>query len=420
LTLSQPSPPNAQSTTTSRHWLNTFRALRYRNFRLFWFGQILSLSGMWMQSIAKGWLILRITDSPFALGYVTFLGMLPALPVAVIGGAIVDRVPKRKLIIATQCGLAFQALALALLTWIGWIQVWHLILLESLWGILGALDQPARQSFVVEMVGTADLTNAIALNSAVFNSARAVGAAAGGLVLVRLGESGCFLVNGLSYLVVVAGLVLMRIDDQPAERKRQAFGRSVIDGFQYLMHQPLLLALVSLMAVSGLFGTPFMNLMPVFARDVLAVGEQGLGFLTAAVGVGAVLGALGVASLHQGGRGKWLAAGSLVFPMALIVFALSEQVVLALPTLILAGAGFIVQQALVNSLVQALVEDRMRGRVLSIYSLLFIGMQQGGNLLAGGVAQLWSAPVAVLGGAIICVAYALAVFHRIPTIRRLQ
>jgi predicted MFS family arabinose efflux permease len=402
------------------HVESTFRALQYRNFRLFWFGQILSLCGFWMQIVAKGWLILRLTDSAFALGYITFLGMLPALPVALISGAIIDRVPKRHLIIATQIGLFLQALLLALLTWTNLVQVWHLILLEGLLGILGVLDQPARQSFVIELVGDApaDLSNAIALNSVVFNGARALGPALGGLILLLVGEAACFLINALTYLPVIAGLLLIRIEDRAAESAKKTLGRSMLDGFQYLYQQPLQLGLLSLMAITGLFGTSYMYLMPVFARDILQVGEEGLGFLSAAMGVGAVLGSFAVARLEDGQRGRWLTAGSLLFPLALILFATSQQFGLSLLILVLAGSSFIIQQALVNTLIQLLVEDRMRGRVMSIYSLLFIGLQQVGALVAGGVAQLWSASLAVTGGALICLICALALLLRFPAIRR--
>jgi MFS family permease len=405
---------------SQRRLPNTFRSLRHRNFRLFWLSQILSLSGTWMQAVAKGWLILRITNSPFALGYITFIGMLPALPAALIGGAIIDRLPKRKLILITQTGLLLQALALAALAASGQIQVWHLILLECVWGTLGAIDLPARQSFVIEMVGPDDLTNAIALNASVFNAARAFGPAIGGLLLGWVGEAGCFFINGLTFLAVIGGLLLMRIEDRAAERDRKAIGRSMIDGFGYVLRQPLILGLLSLMAVTGLFGTPYINLMPVFARDVLVVGERGLGFLMAAVGVGAMLGALGVANMRHGHRGRWLVTGSMIFPIMLIAFAALPQFGPALIVLVLAGTAFIMQQSLVNTLLQLIVDDRMRGRIMSLYGLLFIGVQQAGNLVAGGAAQLWGAPITVAAGAMICMVFAAGLFVRSPTIRRLE
>ena len=399
---------------------NTCRALEHRNFRLFWVSQILSLCGLWMQVVAKGWLILRLTDSPFALGYVTFLGMLPALPFALVSGAIIDRVPKRKLIMLTQVGLGLQALLLALLTWTDVIQVWHLIALESVLSVLAVLDQPARQSFVVELVGEESLTNAIALNSAVFNAARAIGPAIGGLILLTVGETGCFLINGLTYLAVIVGLWLMDIEDRPAERSKKALGQSMLDGLRYLYQEPILLALISLMGITGLFGTSYMHLMPIFARDILQVGESGLGLLTAAVGIGAVIGALLVARLQNGQHRQWLTVGSLLFPLALLAFALSTHFKLSLLILIIAGSTFIIQQALVNTLIQLHVANRMRGRIMSLYSLLFIGMQQVGALLAGGIAELSSASLAVIGGAIICLLYAVGLFARYAGLRRLE
>lgn len=423
MSIASPHPPpsgDSLASPGSPRWSDTFRALRRRDFRLFWLGQILSQSGTWMQFVAKGWLILRITDSPFALGYVTFLGLVPALPIALIGGAIIDRLPKRRLILMTQSGLLLQALLLALLTATGSVQVWHLIALECMFGILSAIDLPARQSFLIELVGAEDLTNAIALNSIIFNGARAFGPAVGGLILAQVGEAGCFLVNALTYLAVIVGLLLMRVEDRATEHERKALGRSMVDGFRYLLRQPLILGLISLMAMTGLFGLPYMTLMPVFARDVLAVGEQGLGFLTAAIGVGAMVGALGVASSRHGRRGTWMLAGSLVLPIVLIAFSFARQFAPALIILFVSGIAFIIQQSLINALVQSLVADRMRGRVMSIYNLLFFGMQHTGNLVSGGVAQLAGAPLAVAGGAVVCLLYSLSLNRRIPAIRQLE
>jgi MFS family permease len=340
-----------------RPWLQTFRALRHRDFRLFWFGQIFSLSGTWLQLAARQWLIYRLTGSPLALGAIAFLGLLPAIPVALIGGAIVDRVPKRKLIIVTQAGLMLQALLLAVLTWRGVIQVWHLVLLELVAGMLGAIDLPARQAFVVEMVGKDDLMNAVALNSAIFSAARAVGPAVGGLLIATLGEAGCFLINGVSYLPVLGGLLLMRTGNRPAERGAASLGANMVEGFRYLLHQRVLLGLVSLMAVIGLFGMTHITLMPVFARDVLSGDAERYGFLLAAIGIGAVIGALGVASLKHSHRGRWMLAGSLSLALALVLFALSRQVVWSWIALVGAGAAFIAVQALINTLIQVSVED---------------------------------------------------------------
>ena len=416
--------PFAPATATQppvrdRPRLQTFRALRHRNFRLFWFGQIVSLSGTWLQLAARQWLIYRLTGSPLALGYISFLGMLPAVPVALIGGAIVDRVPKRKLIVLTQAGLMLQALLLAALTWSGVIQVWHLVLLELMSGVLGAIDMPARQAFVVEMVGKDDLMNAVALNSAIFSAARAVGPAIGGLLIAALGEAGCFIVNGVSYLPVIGGLLLMRITDRPAERGAASLSSNMIEGFRYLLHQRVLVGLISLMAVIGLVGMTHITLMPVFARDVLSGGAERYGFLLAAIGIGAVIGALGVASLKQGRRGRWLLGGSLGLASALVLFGLSRRVLWSWIALVGAGAAFIAVQALINSLIQTSVEDRLRGRVMSIYSLLFLGSQQLGALAAGAGAQLASAPLVVLAGALVTGAYGIGLMLLMPSIRRM-
>ena len=417
----EPSVPGeaTQHPTRDRRWQPTFRALRHRNFRLFWFGQIVSLSGTWLQLAARQWLIYRLTGSPLALGYISFLGMLPVIPVALIGGAIIDRVPKRKLIVVTQAGLMLQALLLAALTWSGVIQVWHLVLLELMSGILGAIDLPARQAFVVELVGRDDLMNAVALNSAIFSAARAVGPAIGGLLIAALGEAGCFLINGVSYLPVIGGLLLMRIEDRPAEQGAASLSTNMMKGFRYVLHQRVLVGLISLMAMIGLFGMTEITLLPVFARDVLSGGAALYGFLMAAIGIGAVMGALGMASWKHGHRGRWLLGGSLGLASALVLFALSRQVLWSWFALVGAGAAFIAMQALINTLIQVTVEDRFRGRVMSIYSLLFVGSQQIGALAAGAGAQLVSAPLVVVVGALVTAAYAVGLLALMPSIRRM-
>jgi predicted MFS family arabinose efflux permease len=375
---------------------------------------------MWMRVIARGWLVLRLTDSAFALGYVAVLGVLPALPVSLVGGALIDRFPKRQLIMATQAGLALQALVLATLTWSGVVQVWHLILLEMVWAVLGALDQPARQSFVVEMVGPEDLTNAIALNSSLFNATRAIGPAIGGLVLATVGEAGCFLADGLGYVGAMTALLLMRGSYPRPEPDRRGIGRSTIDGYRYVLGHPALLGLLALAGTVGLLGTPFLNLMPVFARDVLEVGEKGLGFLTGAVGVGAVLGSLWVATLPSVGRSRRLAVLCGLLCLFLVVFAFTPVAALAVPVLAVAGAAFVAVQALDNSLVQTVVDGRMRGRVMSIYSLLFVGSQQLGTLLAGAAADLWGGPLAVAGTAVLCALVVAGLYGALPTMRRVD
>ena len=397
-----------------------FSALRHRNFRLFWLGQLVSLSGSWLQVAAMQWLIYRLTGSAFALGWVSFLATLPIVPVSLVGGAIVDRVPKRKLIVGTQVGLMIQALLLALLTFTGLIEVWHIVVLQFMFGVLSAIDMPARQAFVVELVGKDDLQNAIALNSAIFNGARAVGPAIAGVLIATLGEAGAFAVNGFSYIAVIAGLLMMRIQDVAAEREKASLGSKMMEGFRYLLHQQVLVALITLMACIGFFGMTHITLMPVFARDVLGVGAGYYGLLLAAIGIGAVAGALAVATLRPGRRSIWLFAGTMGLAVSLVAFALSSQFVVAFAALIAAGAGFISTQALINTLVQVTVEDRLRGRVMSIYSLMFVGSQQVGALAAGAGAQLVGAQVTVAAGAIVTAVFAIGLFALVPAVRRLN
>jgi predicted MFS family arabinose efflux permease len=413
-----PVPPLISEPFISKGVLpRTFSALRHRNFRLFWFSQIISLSGTWMMTVAQSWLVYRLTGSAFALGYVTFIGILPTFPIAMLGGAIVDRFPKRRLLIITQSAFFVLSMILAGLIWTGLVQIWHIMILVFLFGALFCIDQPARQAIIIELVGPEDLMNGVALYSSVFNAARAIGPAIGGIVLAAAGEAGCYFINGLSFLIVIGALLLMRMSDQPCERENKSLGSSMIDGFKYISGQPQLLALIGLMAVTGLFGTPYMNLMPVFARNVLFVGGQGMGFLMAAVGIGAVLGALGVANLARPKQPKWLATGSILFPLFLIFFASSRQFSLAFVALVLAGVAFIMQQSIVLTTVQLMAEDRMRGRVMSLYGVIFVAMQQTGNLLGGGAAQLWSAPLAVTIGAVICLFCALGFNYFYPRLR---
>jgi MFS family permease len=372
-----------------------------------------------LQFAAKQWLIYRLTNSAFALGYISFVGMLPVVPIALVGGTIIDRASKRKVVIVTETGLMLQAFILAFLAWTGTIQIWHLILLEFMFGLFGAIDQPARQAFLIEMVGKEDLTNAIALNASVFNMARALGPAIGGLLMVQLGEAGCFFVNGLTFLALIGSLLLMRMEDQPAEQSSGSLGAKTMEGFTYLLRQPVLLGLISLMTVVGLFGTTSTTLMPIFARDVLSVGEEQYGFLLAAVGIGAVLGALSVANIGTGHRGRWLWVSNLGLSIALVLFAASRQFTMSWLFLAVSGAGFIALQALVSSLVQTIAEDRLRGRVISVYTLLATGSQQLGAFVAGGGAQLTSAPFIVAVGAVICGIYGLGLRALMPSIRRL-
>jgi MFS family permease len=407
-----------QSPYSASRLPRTFRALRHRNFRLFFLGQIVSLTGTWMQTVAQGWLVYRLTDSPFMLGLVNLVALLPVAPISLLAGVISDRFPRRVVILVAEVVLAGQALLLALLTWRGIVQVWHVMVLSFVLGLAAALEQPARLAFVMDTVGREDISNAVALNSTVFNGARIVGPALAGLLVAWTGEQGCFLVNALTYLGMILALLLMRMDDKP-RLQASGVGRSFLEGLRYLRQQRTILVLLSLSAIASYFALPYVTLMPAFARDVLGVGAEGLGFLMTAVGVGAVAGALGVASLRVGDRGLILSLANLLFPATLVFFSLARAYPLNLGLLTLVGASYITQQALANALIQINTDEAYLGRVMSIFGLLFNGMSRVGALQVGAVAEVTGVPVAIASSAALAIVWGLFVLWRWPFVRRI-
>jgi len=397
-------------------------ALRHRNFRLYWFGQMISLVGTWMQNVAQGWLVYQLTNSPLALGLVGFSTALPVLLFSLFGGAMADRVSKRNLLVFTQSISAVQALTLAGLTATGTIQVWHVLVAAFVLGTVNAFDAPGRQSFVVEMVGKEDLMNAIALNSAVFNTARIVGPAMAG-VLVSLpfvGIAGCFFLNGLSFLAVIAGLLLMRLPNGPRRESDGPIWQNLTAGLRYIRGDATVFTLVTLVGIASIFGMPYATLMPVFARDILEVDASGYGALMSAAGVGALMGAIGLAALGRyRPKGRLLTAGNLLFPATLLAFSLSRWYPLSLLILVAVGWSMVTQNATTNTLLQTAVPDHLRGRVMSVYILMFQGMMPFGSLQAGAVANAVGAPLALRLGAVIAAGYALLVFWRRPQVRQL-
>jgi len=367
-----------------------------------------------MQIVAQGWLVYGLTDSPLMLGLVNVVGLLPVVPVSLVAGVISDRLPRRNLIIASEVVLMVQALAMAVLTWLGLIQVWHIIVLSFVLGGASALEQPARLTFVADTVGEEDLTNAVALNASVYNSARIIGPSIAGLTVVWIGEAGCFLVNGVTYLVIILALLSIRLPAQAAPEARLQVTKSVIDGFRYVWDARTIRSLMAIVAVSSFFTLPYIALLPVFARDVLQVGPQGLGFLMTGVGIGAIGGAVGVAGIHAGHGGKWLILGNVMGPAFLILLCLSRSFLLSLVLIALVGASNAVRQTLANSLVQLTTTEEYRGRVMSLYNLLFNGMSRVGALGIGGAAQLTGAAWAVGLGAAVGLIWGLVVIWRMP------
>ncbi|MGB4801104.1 MAG: MFS transporter [Anaerolineae bacterium] len=378
-----------------------FSALHNREFRRYWAAQMLSQSGAWMQTTAQSWLVYRLTGSALALGATWFLPLLPVIPLTLLGGALADRMPRRRLIILTQSGLLLQALLLTLLTALGLIQVWHIMVLEFFLGALGALDVPARQSLLLEMVGPADLPNAVGLNAAAFNAARVIGPALAGILIARVGEAGCFGINAASFSIVIVTLIFLRLPFPATLDRRGSLGGSVLAGVTYLRGQPNLLRMIGILSLCSLVFAPYV-VVPVFARDVLHVDATGLGLLMAAVGVGAVVGGLLAAGYQGTRRLAWLIGASLVFGLGQIAFALSSAFALSALLLAVGGAAFVVSQSLTNSLLQLHTPGELRGRVLSFYALLSIGSGRLGGLLIGAGASVWSAPLALAVGAALC------------------
>ncbi|MHB0878163.1 MAG: MFS transporter [Anaerolineae bacterium] len=399
---------------------STFAALRHHNFRLWFFGQTLSMMGTWMQSVAQSWMVYELTGSKLALGTISFAGTVPTLFLMLPGGALVDRLPKRRLLLTTQAIMMTLALVLAGLSATHVLQVWHLAVLAMCLGVTQSFDAPARQALVVEMVeDRADLMNAIALNSTIFNLARVVGPAVGGIVLATLGATWCFGLNGLSFLAVLAAIWAMRLTHERPQRNAQPLKEQVAAGLRYIRGHPTVATMIALTGFSSLFGTAYTVLLPAFAADVLRVGETGLGLLNAAIGAGALVGSLTVASLGRYRRkGRLLSIGSLSFPLGLIVYAFSRTMPVAMLSLAVVGWSIVTQNATNNTLIQTLCPDELRGRVMAVFTLMIFGTTPFGALQAGTVAQAFGPTAGVAVGAVITLLFAIVVQVFVPALRR--
>ena len=381
-----------------------FRALRSRNYRLFFSGQIISLIGTWMQSVAQSWLVYRLTGSSLLLGLVGFAGQIPVFLLASIGGMVADRRSRYRIVIATQTTAMLLAFILSGLTLLGHIKVWEIMLVASCLGVVNAFDIPTRQAFVVEMVGQQDLINAIALNSAMVNGARILGPAVAGITVAAIGEGWCFFANGVSYIAVIVGLLLMRVAPRPRHNHRSGL-QSLVEGFQWVARTAPIRSLLLLLGLVSLTGMPYVVLMPIFADRVLHSGARGLGLLMGATGVGALGGTLALAARHGvRGLGRWVMFAAMGFGVALILFSFSHWFWLSILFLMPAGFALILQMASSNTLIQSMVPDELRGRVMAVYSMMFMGMAPFGALLAGAIAQHVGAPITVRLGGIVSLA----------------
>jgi MFS family permease len=398
-----------------------FRALNSRNYRLFFGGQIVSLIGTWMTQIAMSWLVYRLTNSAFLLGVVGFAGQIPVFLLTPFSGVLVDRWNRHHLVVITQILSMGQSFALAILTLTGVIAVWHIVVLSVLQGLVDAFDMPGRQSFVVEMVeNREDLANAIALNSSMVNSARLLGPSIAGVLIAVAGEGICFLIDGISYLGVIAALLAMRITPKKIETQNAHILKRLKEGFSYAFGFPPIRSVLLLLGLMSLMGRPYLVLMPVFAKDVLRGGSHTLGFLMGATGVGALVGSVYLASRKTvRGLGKVIAITAGIFGIGLIMFSLSHVFWLSLFLILITGFGMMVQMASSNTVLQTIVDDDKRGRVMSFYTMAIMGMSPFGSLLAGGLASKIGAPGTLIIGGVFCSLGALFFATKLPKLREI-
>jgi MFS family permease len=398
-----------------------FASLKYRNYRLWFVGQLASLVGTWMQTTAQGFLVYQLTHSPAYLGYVGFVGGVPSWLFTLYGGVIADRIPRRKLMLITQTTMMILAFILAALTFAKIVQPWHIVLLAFLLGIANAFDAPARQSFVLEMVEREDMMNAIALNSTMFNSATAVGPAVAGLTYAALGPAWCFTINGISFIAVIVALLMMKIKPQPLRAQVTSALADLKEGLRYVASHHIIRMLIVMVAVTSLFGIGYATLLPAWAVTILHGDSTTNGFLQSARGVGSLLSALMIASMGRFRfKGKLLTLGGLVFPVLLLIFAAVSWLPLSLLVLVGVGWGWMIILNMANALVQTLVPDELRGRVMGVYTLGFFGMMPIGALLAGAVAEITSEPITVVLGALITLGFAVWLWMRMPQLRALE
>ena len=385
--------------------LDGFRALRHRNFRLFWSGQMISLIGTWMQAVAQGWLVLTLTNDPFMLGVVAAAQFVPVMIFGLFGGIVADSLPKRRTLIATQTSAMTLAFILAILTATGTVQVWQIVILALALGCTNAIDMPTRQAFVIEMVGREDIGNAVALNSAIFNAARIVGPAVAGLTIGVFDISTAFFINGLSFMAVIASLLAMRTDEL-ATVARTAMPRTIhavfdtlAEGLGYVRRTHVVLLGVSVVGLVSLVGMNFGVVVPAMARDVLGTGAEGYGFLMAASGLGSLAAALAVAFLGRPSQ-RVLVGGAIVLGILEIAMAFSQSMALSLVCMFGIGAGGIAMAMTANTAIQLAVPDALRGRVMAVYTTVFAGSTPLGGLAFGAIASVAGVSAAILVGGV--------------------
>jgi MFS family permease len=398
---------------------HAWRALRHRNFRLFFGGQTISLIGTWMTRVATSWLVYRLTKSSLLLGTVGFAGQIPTFLLAPLAGVIVDRIDRRKVLVWTQTLAMVQSLALAWLTLSHRINIAEILVLSATQGIINAFDMPGRQSFMIRMVeDRADLSNAIAINSSMVNTARLVGPSLAGLLIAATNEGWCFFVDGVSYIAVIASLLMMRIQHEQPEHAGATMVEQLRQGWDYVSSSLPIRSILLLFALISLMGWPFMVLMPIFAGQVLHGGPHTFGFLVGAVGVGSLVSALSLV-VRRSVRGllKVIPIGASVFGIGLVAFGFSRSLWLSIPLMFITGFGMMQGVTTSNTILQTLVEEKMRGRVMSYYTMAFVGMAPFGSLLAGTLAHAIGAPRTVIISGVACIVGAVWFWSRMPAIR---
>ncbi len=396
-----------------------FRALSHRNYRLFFAGQGISLIGTWMQQIAMSWLVYQMTNSAFFLGLIGFSSQICSLFLSPFAGVLSDRWSRHRILVATQTSAMIQAFLLAALTITGAITVHHLIILSVLLGVVNAFDMPTRQAFVVEMVERReDLGNAIALNSFLFNGARLMGPSLGGILISLLGEGMCFLLNGISFVAVIIALLAMKITPRKVSSNKTKVSREFTEGLSYAFHFPPIRSILLFLGWISLVGMAYTTLMPVYAKKILQGGPQTYGFLMAASGLGAVIGAIFLASRRSVlGLGKIIVFASATFGAGLIFFSLSRLLWLSYLLLLVTGFGMMVHMASCNTILQTMVDDDKRGRVMSLYVMAFMGTAPFGSLAGGSLAGIIGAPYTLAIGGVLCMLGSFLFAKKLPALR---
>ncbi|MBU4346603.1 MAG: MFS transporter [Candidatus Omnitrophica bacterium] len=397
-----------------------FPALKIKNFRLYWLGMFISLIGTWIQAVAQSWLVFQLTNSAILLGVVGFLSYIPVFLLSLFAGVVADRMNKRTILIFTQVAFMLLALTLGILTQTKLITPLGIMLIAVLNGIVMSFDAPTRQAVVVELVGKEHLLNAIVLNSAAFSSSRIIGPALAGIFIAGIGMSGCFYINAVSFLAVIVALSLIKIDNGARKKNKTVLLKDLMQGLRFIKDNRTIVILVTMVGITSLFGISYVILMPIFANVILKVGAKGLGTLMSAVGIGALLAALILARLGNfRHKGRYLILSSLIFSLSLTLFSLSRAYLFSLITLGVVGWASVTAISLINTILQTLVPDEFRGRVMSVFMFTFAGLMPFGNLIAGGLAELFGVSWAVFTGGIICSIFFLSINTLYPGIRDL-